>query len=104
MEISERDQEKIKRMNKESQDRIKRRKKEDQEKIKKMKKWDGTEPTGRFEYPWPDHLIDNEYNLMIDEDGTVYYLTKEEEPELRIWCIASKLTEHLHYLEQIKER
>ena len=56
----------------------------------KLKPWDGV--CGYLKYKMPGQLL-------IDEEGTVYYIGSDGEP--RIWCSAARLRYHLHRLFQI---
>jgi len=60
-----------------------------------MKKWNGKDSSGKYQYP--EDQIDS-WNMTIDENGTVYYMTKEEKPNKMIWCPAIQLTSHLHHI------
>jgi hypothetical protein len=66
-----------------------------------MKRWNGTDATGRYQYPQDDI---NDWNMTIDERGTVYYIPHDGTNEPRVWCPAADLTRHLHRLEQIAAR
>ena len=55
-----------------------------------LKPWDGI--CGYLQYKTPDQLL-------IDEEGTVYYIGSDGDP--RIWCSAGRLQYHLHRLFQI---
>ncbi len=57
----------------------------------------GVEPNEIFKVDGYD------YKYYIDDNGTIYY-NYPEHPDLLVWCPASQLTAHLHYLEQIKAR
>ena len=61
--------------------------------------WDGTCPNSNVKYPF-----ELTGDLLIDDEGTVYYHTREENPKLMIWCPASRLRAHLVHLNQIAAR
>ena len=56
----------------------------------KLKPWDGV--CGYLQYKMPDQLL-------VDENGTVYYIGADGEPW--VWCAAAELRHHLHRLYQI---
>ena len=56
----------------------------------KLKLWDGV--CGYLKYKMPDQLL-------IDEEGTVYYIGADGEPW--VWCAAAELRHHLNRLFQI---
>ena len=56
----------------------------------KLKQWDGI--CGYLKYKMPDQLL-------IDEEGTVYYIGADGEPW--VWCAAAELRHHLNRLYQI---
>ena len=56
----------------------------------KLKPWDGV--CGYLKYKMPDQLL-------IDENGTVYYIGADGEPW--VWCAAAELRHHLNRLFQI---
>ena len=56
----------------------------------KLKPWDGV--CGYLKYKMPEQLL-------IDEEGTVYYIGADGSPQ--IWCSADRLRYHLHRLYQI---
>ena len=56
----------------------------------KLKPWDGV--CGYLKYKMPEQLL-------IDEEGTVYYIGQDGKPW--IWCGAARLQHHLHRLYQI---
>ena len=66
-----------------------------------LKRWDGTEKSGRYTYP--QDLI-SEWGMTQDEDGTVFYMTRDAIPQRNVWCPAFKLTAHLCMLEKINAR
>ena len=55
-----------------------------------LRPWSGV--CGDLKYKDPDQLL-------IDEDGTIYYINSDG--DLRIWCGAARLRYHLHRLYQI---
>ena len=59
-----------------------------------LKKWDGRYE--RFQYPKKD--IDA-WNLMIDDDGTIFYTSRDG--RIGIWCPASRLRSHMFRLFQL---
>ena len=58
-----------------------------------LKTWDGRH--GGYQYDL-EQVAD--WNMQISDDGTVWYLTHEEQPKLMIWCPASRLGTHLYRL------
>ena len=53
-----------------------------------LEKWDG-----RYEwFQYPKEDIDA-WNLMIDDDGTILYKTRDG--QLGVWCPASRLRSHM---------
>ena len=66
-----------------------------------MKKWNGKDVTGRYQFP-ADQI--DYWDMTIDDDGNIIYITHEDPPRQMIWCPASRLTRHLHRLEQIAAR
>lgn len=46
------------------------------------------------------HIRD--WNMKQDpETGAIYYLTHESEPQVNVWCPASRLYQHLRYLHSL---
>ena len=66
-----------------------------------MTQWNGKDKTKKHQYPM-EQII--EWNMQIDNEGTIYYTSHEERPIQKIWCAASELTRHMYHLEQIKAR
>ena len=67
--------------------------------MENIRPWDGYDKSRRFYY----NTDNNRFKYYIDDNGTIYY-NYPEHPDLLVWCPASQLTAHLHYLEQIKAR
>lgn len=57
-----------------------------------MKKWDGN--YGKFTY-----ISAKDDNLTIDENGTIY--SNNKNGKKCIWCVASRLNQHLQRLWQV---
>ena len=69
--------------------------------MENLKPWDGHDKHGSYQYPLEDIAA---WGMMIDDNGTVYYVAHDGTSDLRVWCPASQLTTHLHRLEQIRAR
>ena len=55
-----------------------------------LKKWNGE--SGCFQYSQERISY---WKMMIEKDGTIYYMTQETPRKIRIWSPASKLHSHL---------
>jgi hypothetical protein len=66
-----------------------------------LKPWNGKDASGSYQLP-EDQMTG--WNMQIDDDGTIYYMSHETIPKLLIWCPAKRLSKHLHHLEQIAAR
>jgi hypothetical protein len=69
--------------------------------MENLKPWDGHDKHGNYSYPAEDIVA---WNMMIDDNGSVYYIPHDGANKIQVWCPASQLTSHLHRLEQIKAR
>lgn len=67
--------------------------------MENLRPWDGKH--GRYQHDAGQVAY---WNMQISDDGTIWYLTHAEQPQLSVWCPASMLRAHLHHLEQIEAR
>ena len=60
-----------------------------------MRRWDGYDKDRRYKIP--DGQI-NYWEMTIDDEGTIYYMSYENPRRRHICCVASQLSGHLRYL------
>ena len=64
-----------------------------------LKQWDG-----KYNHYQYDVEAVESWNMQIDDDGNIWYMTKENPPKLEMWCSSDRLARHLFHLEQIEAR
>jgi len=63
--------------------------------MENMRRWDGYDTYRRYKMP-KDQI--EYWDMTIDDCGNIFYLSYENPRKLYIWCAATRLSMHMHYL------
>lgn len=58
-----------------------------------MRPWDGV--AGEYQYP---KIALQYWDMRIDKEGNIWYLSHDEHPSPRFWCTAKELPSHVREL------